>query len=124
MECVLILSSIALVLNSMWVVAIYGSPYANNTTFFFFAFFKISLPSSTSHLFASLNSPFVAFLIFVKSDFAIGLVNCSKYTISAFDKISNASIGIDLNPEIPKPTHHSLTKYFCHEVFLNAVAFF
>jgi len=76
----------------------YGSPYANNTTFFFFAFFKISLPSSTSHLFASLNSPFVALFILAKSDFPIGLVNCSRYTISAFDKTSSASIGIDLNP--------------------------
>ena len=101
----------------------YGSPYDNSTTFFFFAFSKISLPSSTSHLFAGLNSPFDAFLILVKSDFPMGLVNCSKYTISAFDKTSSASLGIDLNPEIPKPTNHSIIAFFCHVVFLNAVKF-
>ena len=123
MECVFIFSSIALVLNSMCVVAMYGSPYESKTTFFFFAFCKISFPSSTNHLFAGLNSPFVMFLILAKSDFPIGLVNCSRYTISAFDKMSSASLGIDLNPEIPKPTNQSITASFYHEVFLNAEEF-
>lgn len=71
-----------------------------------------------------MNSPFVVFLIFVKSDLPIGLVNCSRYTISAFDNTSNASLGIDLNPEIPKPTNQSIIAFFYHEVFLNAVMFF
>ena len=67
------------------------------------------------------TSPFVTFLILAKSDFPIGLVNCSRYTISAFDRISIASLGIDLNPEIPKPTNQSITASFYREVFLNAV---
>ena len=44
--------------------------------------------------------------------------------MSAFAKTSNASVGIDLNPEIPKPTNQSIIASFCHEVFLNAVEFF
>ena len=68
-----------------------------------------------------MNLPFIAFLIFSKSDFPIGLVNCSRYTISAFDIISNPSIGIDSNPEIPRPTNDNIIAFFYHEVFLNAV---
>ncbi len=37
--------------------------------------------------------------------------------------MSSASIGIDLNPEIPKPTNQSITSYFYHEVFLSAEGF-
>ena len=58
-EYVLILFSIALALNSICVVAMYGSPYAYKTSFFSFDISKISFPSSTNHLLASLNSPLI-----------------------------------------------------------------
>ena len=51
----------------------------------------------------------------------MGLVNCSRYTISAFDIASNPSIGIDSKPEIPKPTNDNIIAIFYHVVFLNAV---
>ena len=114
-------NSIALARNSICVVAMYGSPYASKTTFFSIDFSKISLPSSTNHLFAGMNSPFIAFLILSTSDFPMGLVNCSRYTISAFDIISNPSTGMDSNPEIPRPTNDNIIVIFYHEVFLNAV---
>ena len=59
--------------------------------------------------------------IFSKFDLLMGLVNCSKYTISAFDITSSPSIGMDSKPDIPKPTNDNITAFFYHVVFLNAV---
>ena len=60
------------------------------------------------------------FLLF-KSDSLMGLVNCSKYTMSAVEIVSNPSIGIDSNPDIPKPTNDNIIAIFYHVAFLNAV---
>ena len=62
----------------------YGSPYEINTVSSFFAFFRISLPSSTNHRLAILNSPFEISSNCFFSVSEMGLVNDSKYTFFAF----------------------------------------
>ena len=41
--------------------------------------------------------------------------------MSAFDMVSNPSIVMDSNHEIPKPTNDNIIAIFYHVAFLNAV---
>src|SRR5574338_1493817 len=108
MVFVLVPSDIARTRSSMCVVAMYGSPYDNSATWFFFAASRISCPSSTNHLGASLNWPFVIDSRFLTSSVLIGLVNCSKYTVSDSEIIFRALSDNASEPPIPRPTNHSI----------------
>ena len=101
----------------------YGSPYEINTVSLFFAFSRISLPSSTNHRFAVLNSPFEILSICYFSVSEMGLVNDSKYTIFAFFITSNVLSDNSEIPEIPNPINHSIISFY-HVVFLNDVVIF
>ena len=101
----------------------YGSPYEINTVSLFFAFSRISLPSSTNHRFAVLNFPFEISSNCFFSVSEMGLVNDSKYTISAFLITSKVLSDNSEIPEIPNPINHSIIS-FCHVVFLNDVVIF
>ncbi len=108
MVSVLILSEMARTRNSIWVVAMYGSPYDSKATVLVFAASSISLPSSTSHLGASLNWPFVICWRNLVCSSGIGLVNCSKYTISDSEIILRALSVSASDPPIPRPTNQSI----------------
>ena len=125
MVSVLILSEIARIRNSMCVVAMYGSPYDSKATCFVFAASRISFPSSTNHLGASLKWPFVSCSRNLVSCYFIGLVNCSKYTVLDSEIIFFILSDNVSAPPIPRPTNQSITfRFWNRAVVLDDAVYF